>query len=98
MTDLPALAAAFAAGALLGGLFFWGLWATVSRLSAGRRRAAWMAAGFVLRFGIALGGFYLIARLGDWTHLLSAALGFALARAVAIHRVRRGSTGTAPGS
>ncbi|MEO8079414.1 MAG: ATP synthase subunit I [Caldimonas sp.] len=94
---LPALAAG-AAGAVLGAIYFGGLWWTVSRLASFRRPALSVAVSALLRMGLALGGFYLIAG-GDWLSLLACLLGFVAARAVVTGvtrppRARREASGT----
>ena len=96
MAALVPLTASFAAGALAGALFFWGLWATVNRLGAGSRGGAWMLASFGLRFGFLLAGFFLLARYAGWEHVLSAVVGFTLSRILFVRRLRPGSAGGAP--
>jgi F1F0 ATPase subunit 2 len=78
------LAPATAAGVLLGLLFFGGLWWTIRRAMApgpapAARPALWFAGSLVLRLGVALGGFYLVAG-GHLDRLLACLLGFFVAR------------------
>ncbi|OIQ76271.1 N-ATPase, AtpR subunit [mine drainage metagenome] len=73
------LAQAWAAGAVLGALFFGGLWLTVHRLLLTGRPALWVLGSFLLRSGVALIGFYLVAG-GGWQRLLACLLGFVMAR------------------
>ena len=67
------------AGAALGVLFYAGLWWTVQHAATFRRPGLSVLASMLLRMGLALGGFYLVAG-GDWTRLLLCLLGFVLAR------------------
>jgi F1F0 ATPase subunit 2 len=68
-------------GALLGAMFFGGLWWTVRKGSSSEQPALWFLGSLLLRTGITLAGFYFIAR-GHWERLLVCLLGFALARLV----------------
>jgi F1F0 ATPase subunit 2 len=75
------------AGGVLGLAFFRALWATIARLPERRHPGLWLLGSLLLRFGLALGVFYLLARYGGWQHLLGAAVGFTLVR---LWLVRRG--------
>lgn len=86
MNSLLTISAAAAAGALLGLLFFQGLWITIRNLQAVRHPAALMLGSLLLRFAVVLGGFYLLARYGDWPHLLAAAAGLTLVRILLLRR------------
>jgi F1F0 ATPase subunit 2 len=70
---------AWAAGVVLGAIFFGGLWWTIRKSLASQRIALWFAGSFLLRFAIILSGFYLVAD-GDWRRLLLSLLGFMMAR------------------
>lgn len=79
MRDLPSLALAFPAGALLGAMFFGGLWWTVKRGLASDQPALWFFVSMLARTGAAIGGFYVIG--GDtWQRWLACLIGFLLAR------------------
>lgn len=78
MYEVLILAAAFAAGAILGLAFFWGLWVTVDRLRTSARPALRVVVSLVLRFSVALAVFYVLARFGGWQHVIAAAVGFAV--------------------
>jgi F1F0 ATPase subunit 2 len=67
------------AGVLLGMFFFGGLWWTIRRGVSSKQPAALFFFSVLLRTGIALAGFYIVAR-GDWRRVLSCLLGFILAR------------------
>jgi F1F0 ATPase subunit 2 len=87
MSDAPRLVLALVAGALLGAVFFAGLWWTVIRAVASKRPAAWFLGSLVLRTLIALTGFYMVAR-SDWRRLIACLVGFALARMIVIRAAR----------
>lgn len=76
---------AFAAGLALGAVFFGGLWWTVRRLAAAPRPSRLLWQSFVLRFGIALAGFYAVAN-GRGGALAVAVLGFLVMRELIARR------------
>ena len=82
MIEVLPLAAACAAGLLLGAGFFGGLWWTVRRGVSAERPALWFLGSVVLRMSIVLVGFHLVSS-GDWKRLLACLLGFAIARFLA---------------
>ncbi len=77
------LAVALLAGVALGLFFFGGLWWTVRKGSTAANPAWWFMGSFLLRTGVALGGFYAIGA-DDWRRLLAALVGFILARMLII--------------
>jgi F1F0 ATPase subunit 2 len=81
MNEFLLLAPAFAAGLLLGALFFGGLWWTVVRGISSERPALWFFGSMLLRTSITLAGFYFAGR-EDWLRWLLCLLGFILARLV----------------
>jgi F1F0 ATPase subunit 2 len=81
--DSPAvLILALIAGAMLGAIFFGGLWLTARAIIASRRSALWVPFSLPLRMGFALLGFYAIGG-DDWKRWLSCVAGFFLARLAA---------------
>ena len=82
MSDIPALALALLAGALLGVFFFGGLWWTVQKGVTSERPALWFLGSLLLRTGLILAGFYLVSQ-GHWSRLVACLLGFLIAR---VHR------------
>ncbi|WP_372988173.1 ATP synthase subunit I [Marinobacter sp.] len=88
--------ASFGLGILLGTVFLWGLWLTVHRLPTAAHPAMLMLASLLLRFGVTLAGFLLIARIGSWEHLLLAAAGFAMPRLMIGRRLRSTTAGEDP--
>jgi F1F0 ATPase subunit 2 len=87
MNETLSLAFALAAGALLGAMFYGGLWWTVRRGVLSRRPALLFLGSLLLRMGLALAGFYFVAG-GDWQRLLLCLLGFVAAR-LAVARLTR---------
>jgi len=81
MVELSAALLALAAGVALGVFYFGGLWWTVVRGVAARQVALWFFASLLLRTGVALLGFYLVAH-GSWERLLLCLAGFVLARLI----------------
>jgi F1F0 ATPase subunit 2 len=79
MNELPFLFLSGAAGAVLGVLFFAGLWFTVRRGLVSERPALWFLGSTLVRTGGLLAAFYLIAR-GNWHYLLACLLGFFASR------------------
>lgn len=69
----------FAAGMLVGGLYFAGLWVTVSRLPDARRPMLLLAGSTVVRLALLLGAIYLIMD-GRWERLVACVLGILVAR------------------
>lgn len=81
----PLLALALGAGALLGAVFFGGLWLTVRRGLGSPHPGIWFMASMLLRTGIVVTGFYFLLGLpaDGWKILLAGLLGFLLARLAA---------------
>ena len=79
MNETLTLVLAWVAGLVLGAIFFGGLWWTVRKGVSSQRPALWFFGSLLLRMGIALAGFYFVAR-GDWERLLLCLLGFVMAR------------------
>ena len=87
MNETLSLVLALVAGALLGAIFFGGLWWTVQKVVLSRRSPLWLFASLLLRTAIVLAGFYAIAG-GHWVRLLVCLLGFVLARLVVMRLTR----------
>jgi F1F0 ATPase subunit 2 len=85
MSEAPLLVMTLLAGALLGAIFFGGLWWTVRRGLSSRRPAMLFLGSMLLRTVTALAGFYFVSQ-GDWRRLLACLLGFFIAR-VAVTRM-----------
>jgi F1F0 ATPase subunit 2 len=81
MNDTLNFVLALLLGLLLGTIFFGGLWWTIQRGLSSERPGRWFFASWLLRTGLALAGFYWVAR-GSWERLLVCLGGFVLARLV----------------
>jgi F1F0 ATPase subunit 2 len=95
MDDPLSLAAALAAGVLLGALFFGGLWWTVRLGLSSQRPALWFLGSLLARMSVALIGFYFVGG-EQWERWLLCLLGFILSRFVVQHgwRARQASDAT----
>ncbi|MEO8142982.1 MAG: ATP synthase subunit I [Betaproteobacteria bacterium] len=80
MDDPAILVAACAAGLVLGGFFYGGLWWTVRRGIASPQPGLLFLGSLLLRTAIALAGFYFVSGL-RWERLVACLLGFVIARA-----------------
>lgn len=87
MNEAVILVLAGGAGVLLGLVFFGGLWWTVRRGLSSKRPALWFFGSLLLRTGIALAGFYLIAH-SHWERLLVCLPGFVMARVIVTRLTR----------
>jgi F1F0 ATPase subunit 2 len=74
-------------GAVLGVVFFGGLWWTVRRSLRSKRLALWIFSSLVLRISIVATWFYVFAG-HHWERLLLSLLGFIAARFVVIRLTR----------
>lgn len=91
MSEIPILAWAFVAGALLGAFFFGGLWWTVQKGVRSDRPALWFFGSMLLRTGVILVGFYFVSQ-ADWTRLAACVLGFLIARIFVVRWLTRAPT------
>ena len=81
MNETLPMVLAWAAGAMLGAIFFGGLWWTVRKGVSSQRPVLWFAGSLLLRTSIVLTGFYFVSG-GHWERLLLCLLGFFMARLV----------------
>ncbi len=95
MNDAVQVALAFFAGAVLGGVFFVGLWWTLRKGLSARQPALWFGASLLVRVAIVVTGFYLVAG-SSWQRLLLCLLGFIVARQLVTRRIRAGEGSHAP--
>ena len=79
VNETLSLILAWAAGGLLGAIFFGGLWWTIGKGVSSKRPALWFFGSMLLRTSIALIGFYFVSG-GHWERMLLCLLGFVLAR------------------
>ncbi len=80
-------------GVLLGAVFFGGLWWTVQKLISSKRPAFWFFCSLLLRTGITLIGFYLIAQ-GHFDRFLVCLFGFIIARFIIMQLTKSGEKST----
>ncbi len=79
------------AGALLGALFFGGLWWTVKRGVTSKRPGLLFAGSLLVRSALAVAGIYVVGH-GQWERLLLCLVGFLVAR-FAVTRLTRAPYG-----
>lgn len=75
----------FLLGAIIGGLYFSGLWFTVRQLPNAGRPALLLIGSFSLRLALFLAAIYLLAA-SHWSYMVSALAGVLLARTLLIQR------------
>lgn len=84
MIDWIAVGVGLVGGAVVGALFFGGLWWTLSQLQTARRPAVIFGISFLVRTFIALAGFVIVAG-GSVERLLAAMVGFLVARVMLVN-------------
>ena len=87
MNELISLLSPFAAGALLGLLFFGGLWLTVTKGMSSPHPALWFFISMLLRTGVVLTGFYFVTA-GQLERLLACLAGFIVSRLIISHLLK----------
>jgi F1F0 ATPase subunit 2 len=93
MSETPYIASAGAVGAVLGVIFYGGLWWTIRKGLHSRQPAIWFLTSLVSRTAVALIGFYLVFR-DDWRRLVACLVGFIFAR-ILVTRLTRALPKTA---
>ena len=83
MNDIVGWIMAGVAGMALGAFFFGGLWWTVRSSFSSPRPGLLVFVSLLLRLGIALAGFFLVAD-GHWQPLIACLLGFIVARVIIV--------------
>jgi F1F0 ATPase subunit 2 len=81
MIDTLTLALAWVAGAVLGVMFFGGLWWTVRKGVSSQRPAVWFLVSLLVRMSLALAGIYVVSE-GHWERLLLCLVGFVMSRPI----------------
>ena len=87
MNETLTLVLTLVTGALLGSMFFGGLWWTVRKGVSSKQPALWFSGSLLLRTSITLTGFYFISR-GHLDRLLVCLLGFFIARFIVVRLTR----------
>jgi F1F0 ATPase subunit 2 len=90
MEVIVAVMGSLVAGAVMGYLFFWGLWKTVELMDVVKHPYVWMLGSFVIRTALVLAGFYLLLQI-QWQLIAVALLGFLGARMIVMQYVKRQS-------
>jgi len=88
MNETLMMALAWGVGAVLGVVFFGGLWWTVRKSLYSKRPALWIFGSLILRLSIVAAGFYLFSG-HYWGRLLLCLLGFIAARFGVIRLTRQ---------
>ena len=83
----------FAVGAMLGAVYFGGLWLIAWWVGRSRRPSLWLLASLPVRLAAAASAFYVVLVLGDWRQLIAALIGFIVVRQIAVARARHGLGG-----
>ena len=91
MNEFLPLVTSFAAGVLLGLLYFLSLWLTVRDLDHASHPGLRVSGSLLVRLGVTLAAFYFFARYLGWQHVLAAAIGFLVARILVVHHISPGS-------
>jgi F1F0 ATPase subunit 2 len=89
MTEVLGMVTALAGGALLGLLYFGGLWVTVQRLASTRLPGALALTSFVVRTAVVVAGLAMLMA-GDARRLAMAVIGLLAVRVLAVRRARAG--------
>lgn len=84
MSDPFPLVASGAVGAVLGLVFFGGLWLTVAGLATARHPARRLLVSLLVRIAIVTAGFVMLLMQSGWLHGLCALAGFVVARSAVI--------------
>ena len=88
MSDVLELPLALLAGALLGAVFFGGLWSTVHKGVTSEKPALWFLGSLLLRTSMILAGFYVVSQ-GHWSRLVACLIGFLIARVIVVKWLTR---------
>lgn len=87
MNENLMLALALGMGGLLGAFFFGGLWWTIQKGVNAKHPGLWFFSSLLLRTGITLVGFYVIAA-GHWQRFLACLVGFVIVRFIVLRLTR----------
>jgi F1F0 ATPase subunit 2 len=78
-----------AIGAVLGALYFGGLWLTIRQLPRLNHPMLWLLASTLTRLALVLAAFYLVSQ-AQWARLLACLAGFVAFRIHLVHKTRSG--------
>lgn len=88
------LIAAFLLGALLGGIYFGGLWLTLRYLASHRWSTLLYIVSLVARMALLGYAIYLVLAISNWIHVLTMLLGFIIVRVFLLRRLGFATTPT----
>lgn len=94
---MSALTAGLAAGAVLGGVYFGALWASVRQLPR-REPGGWFVAALLVRMAVALALLAVVGHYAGGPGLLGALAGFFVVRVAMLRRLRSEATQDRPRS
>lgn len=86
------LAAAFLLGALLGGIYFGGLWLTLRYLASNRWSTLLYVVSLITRMALLGYAIYLVLIMSDWVHVLTMLAGFIFVRIFLLRRLGLATT------
>jgi len=87
MNEMINLLPSLFSGAILGTIFFGGLWLTIQKALHARKAALLFVSSFIIRMLVTLAGFYFVLQ-NSWQKMLVCLAGFLIARTV-ITRITR---------
>lgn len=90
--NLLSLVAAFLLGALLGGIYFAGLWFTLHYLASRRWSTLLYMLSLVARMALLGYAIYLVLVMSNWVHVLTMILGFIIVRVFLLRRLGLATT------
>ena len=85
--NISILLVMLSAGAIIGILFFGGLWLTLNKLTEAKSWSLWLGVSFLLRITMAAAGFWYFGA-GDWRRILALITGFTIVRFISVKRLR----------
>ncbi len=87
LIPLASLLISLGAGAILGFVYFFGLWITLKQLHQRKNPGLMMLFSLIGRLAFVLSGFYFIMRFAGWQGLLAALPGLTLVRLILKRRL-----------
>ncbi|MEA1922615.1 MAG: ATP synthase subunit I [Pseudomonadota bacterium] len=85
--NVSVILAMICAGAIIGVLYFGGLWLTLNKLTRAKSWGLWLGVSFMMRMTMAMAGFWFLGA-GDWRRILALATGFTIVRFLSVKRIR----------
>lgn len=85
--NISVMLAMVSAGAIIGVLYFGGLWLTLNKLTRAKSWGLWLGVSFMMRATMAMAGFWFLGA-GDWQRLLALTIGFTIVRFLLVKRIQ----------